>query len=120
MKILIIDDSTINNILLQDILQDQGFETASVLDGYKAFRKIEEFNPDIIILDLMMPDINGIDVLKQLKKRKYDIPVIIISAYRDKKYEKEVFSYGAFAYLNKPVEVNLLFDTIDTCIKKEH
>ena len=115
MKILIVDDSTINNILIQSILEDKGYETTAVLDGHEAFRKIDQYNPELIILDIMMPEISGFDVLKRLRNMDYSIPVIALSAYKDKKYEKHALSLGASAYLHKPVNPEVLFNTIEKC-----
>ena len=120
MKILIIDDSTINNIFMQSILEEEGYETKSALDGYEAFRKIEEFQPDLIILDIMMPEISGFDVLEKLSHNQIFIPVIAISAYKDKKYEKRAISMGASSYLHKPIKSDDLFKTIEECKVNHH
>jgi CheY-like chemotaxis protein len=113
MKVLIIDDSTINNILLQSILEDEGYQTSFVLDGKEAFNIIGEFKPDVILLDIMMPGMSGFDVLKKMNNIGYNIPVIALSAYKNEKYERQAISLGAHTYLTKPVKSKKLFRAIE-------
>ena len=78
MKLFIIDDSTVNNIFLQSILEEYGYIVHSAISGEEALRKIETFGPDVILLDLMMPGMSGIDLLKKFREMELDIPVVII------------------------------------------
>ena len=116
MKILIVDDSTINNMLLQDILEAEGYEVYSALNGKEALQVLETHSPGMILLDLMMPEINGFDLLKKLRKEKLNIPVIVISAYSSDDYIKKAKELGALDYMLKPVKGVELIKRIEHCV----
>jgi DNA-binding response OmpR family regulator len=113
MKILIVDDSTINNILLESILSEKGYEIYSTLNGNTALEKIEDIQPDLVLLDIMMPEVNGFDVLRKMRTNNIDIPVIIISAYDSDKFKKLSRSLGASAYILKPINGEVLVKNIE-------
>lgn len=113
MKILIVDDSTINNILLESILSEKGYEIYSTLNGNTALEKIEDIQPDLVLLDIMMPEVNGFDVLRKMRTNNIVIPVIIISAYDSDKFKKLSRSLGASAYILKPINGEVLVKNIE-------
>ncbi len=117
MKILVIDDSTINNILLQDFLENNGFNVLTALSGYEALDIIENQTPDLILLDLMMPGISGFDVLRIIRRRKLMVPTIIVSAYNDIEKIKTAKKLGACNHLKKPIDFNHLLNTIESVIE---
>ena len=106
--IMIIDDSFTNRVLLKAILDDLDINVIEVHSGLKALKIMDDVNPDIILLDMCMPQMNGLDFLKELKDRKKNIPVIIISVLDEQTYIKQAFQQGACEYLLKPFEVNKL------------
>ena len=114
MKILNIDDSTINNMLMENILAAQGYETLSVINGNDVEEHIEEYQPDVIILDLMIPDKSGLEILKDLKAKNINIPVIVITAMESKEIRKKVENMGITAYHTKPIQPEKLIE----CIQK--
>jgi len=105
---MIIDDSFTNRVLLKAILDDLDINVIEVHSGLKALKIMDDVNPDIILLDMCMPQMNGLDFLKELKDRKKNIPVIIISVLDEQTYIKQAFQQGACEYLLKPFEVNKL------------
>lgn len=113
MKLLIIDDSTVNNIILQNLLEDMGYEVSSALNAKDAFEIIKEFSPDLILLDLMMPEISGFDLLRRFRKEKINIPVVIVSAFSDDEYIRKAKELGARDYLLKPVDKENLASCIE-------
>jgi len=113
MKLLIIDDSTVNNIILQNLLEDMGYEVSSALNAKDAFEIIKEFSPDLILLDLMMPEISGFDLLRRFRKEKINIPVVIVSAFSGDEYIKKAKELGARDYLLKPVDKENLASCIE-------
>ena len=113
MKLLIIDDSTVNNIILQNLLEDMGYEVSSALNAKDAFEIIKEFSPDLILLDLMMPEISGFDLLRRFRKEKINIPVVIVSAFSDDEYIRKAKELGAWDYLLKPVDKENLASCIE-------
>lgn len=115
MKVLIIDDSTINNMLLQDILESEGYEVFSALNGREALQVLENQTPEMILLDIMMPEINGFDLLKKFREDELNIPVIVISAYNSTDYFERAKDLGAIDYMLKPVKGVELIARIESC-----
>lgn len=111
-NIMIIDDSFTNRVLLRAILDDLEMNVIEVHSGLKALRLIKDYTPDIILLDMCMPQMNGLDFLQELKKLNKKIPVIVVSVLDDQNYIKQAFQQGASEYLLKPLEVNKLLYTI--------
>lgn len=120
MKVLNIDDSTINNILMENLLNSQGFQTLSVIEGIRAYEKIREFQPDVILLDLMMPDKSGIEILEELKKEKINIPVIVISAMESSLMKEKVLTLGASFHFKKPVDFHVLVKSIEEVVNNQN
>jgi len=113
MKLFIIDDSTVNNIFLQSILEENGYIVDSAISGEEALRKIETFVPDVILLDLMMPGMSGIDLLKKFREMELDIPVVIISAYKEYEYQKKTLELGAKEFFLKPLDKDKLISYLE-------
>lgn len=112
MKLLVIDDSTVNNIILQNFLEDLGYEVDTALSVKDALKSIEKFSPDLIFLDLMMPEISGFDLLKKFYRDQINIPVVVISAFNDTGYKRKAKNLGAKNYLLKPVDKEKLVSSI--------
>lgn len=112
MKILIVDDSTINNILLENLFSSYGYDTNSVLESDAVMDHIQSYQPDVILLDLMMPGLNGFDILKEMNKNNLDIPTIVLTAYKNQEYAKKAKALGARAYYTKPFNQEELIQTI--------
>ncbi len=113
MKILIVDDSTVNNIMLENILSEYGYEAHSVIDSKNVLNTIHSYQPDVILLDIMMPGLSGFDILKQMKQKDISIPTIILSAYTSEDYAKQALELGAFEYFSKPFNQKKLIQTIE-------
>jgi two-component system, response regulator YesN len=111
-NIMIIDDSYTNRVLFKAILEDLDINVTEVHSGLKALKILDDVNPDIILLDMCMPMMTGIDFLKELKALNRTTPVIVVSVLDDQLYIKQAFQYGASDYLVKPVEVDELIRRI--------
>jgi two-component system response regulator YesN len=111
-KIMIIDDSYTNRVLFKAILEDLDIDVIEVHSAIKALKLLKEGTPDIILLDMCMPMMTGIDFLKELQKKKKIIPVIVVSVLDDQTYIKQAFQYGASDYLVKPIEIDELIRRI--------
>jgi two-component system sensor histidine kinase EvgS len=105
-SILIADDKPENLRLLSGILADQGYEVRSLRKGSMVMPSVRNSPPDLILLDIMMPDMNGFDVCRQLKsdENARDIPVIFISALDEAMNKTEAFSIGGVDYITKPFQ----------------
>lgn len=103
-KILVVDDLLENLRLLANLLLEQGYDVRKAPDGAMALSNVPRFQPDLILLDIMMPDMDGYTVCKQLKSNvdTRDIPVVFLSAI-DLTFDKiRAFEVGAADYINKP------------------
>lgn len=106
-KILMVDDDQIIvETIVQSLEEDEhGYELISAADGFEAGIQVSHFKPDLIILDIMMPDINGYEVCKKIKSNPETkhIKIIILSAYLDDENYKQMKEYGADACFSKPL-----------------
>lgn len=107
-KLLIIDDDTSIRETLEGFFKKKGFEIASASDGEKGWEIIKEFQPDVIISDIRMPNLSGIELLERVKEKFEDINVILMTAYDDMQTTVRAIQKGAYDYLEKPLEINKL------------
>ena len=117
-KVLVVDDSSTNVVLLDAILNKEGYEVITSLSAKEGLKYISSMDPDLVLLDLLMPEVSGFDFMKTYnemdKKRK--IPVIVVSAVgtpENKKLSKEL---GAVSFINKPVDISELMNLIKQTI----
>ncbi|MBD2345177.1 sensor histidine kinase [Anabaena subtropica] len=102
--ILVVDDTLTNLEIISEALTEAGFEVATAIDGKKALQKIQHRLPDLILLDVMMPVMDGFETCKHLKTHPetHDIPVIFMTAITDTDSKVEALSLGAVDYITKP------------------
>jgi CheY-like chemotaxis protein len=116
-KILIIDDCKVTVEMIRKVLLSNGYDVDYVHDGVSGVATAENWRPDLIILDIIMPGLDGLSLLSQLRNtpETKDIPVIIHSS---KAQMKELFAYkkGVIAFLEKPFEEETLLRTIRTAL----
>lgn len=117
-KVLLVDDEKEFVHTLSERLQNRNLDNAVVYDGEEALDFIKDDEPEVIILDLKMPGIDGIEVLRRVKKDYENIEVIILTGHGSEREEKIANELGAFAYLQKPVDINLLSKTMKEAYKK--
>lgn len=106
-KVLVIDDTRNIQIMLRDFLESQGFEVEIAGDGIEAFDSIERSQPDLILLDIMMPNMDGYQFISQLRKAS-DLPVIMITAKQQEADIVHGFELGADDYITKPFKLREL------------
>ncbi len=106
-RILAVDDSQITLEFLDTILTAQGFEIKVLLDGKKTLQMVREFTPDIILLDIVMPEISGLEICKQLKAAEdtKNIPILFITASTDADVLQKTFDSGGTDYVSKPIKI---------------
>ncbi len=117
-KILVVDDEKdIVDAISKKLLQE-GFDPIAAYDGEEALTKVKEISPDVIILDLTMPKLNGFEVLKRVREEYKDkwIPVIIVSASTDLESVKKSYNLEADHYLAKPCSMENIVRGINTMI----
>jgi CheY-like chemotaxis protein len=105
-KVLIVDDEPFNVDVLQQELEELGYEAITAFNAKEALEQIKKHQPDLILLDLMMPVLDGFAVFKEVKNDNSlrDIPVIIVSAEHDSKSVVKGIKQGADDYITKPVD----------------
>lgn len=120
-KILIVDDEPFNVDYLEQELEDLDYQTVSAANGREALEQVAAENPDVILLDIMMPEMDGFQVLARLKADKNwrDIPVIVISAMSDMNSVVKGIKLGAEDYLPKPFDEVLLRARLSASLEKK-
>ena len=112
--ILIVEDNELNMKLFHDILDAQGYATLQTKDGMEALDLAREHRPDLILMDIQLPEVSGLEVTKWLKEdddlRK--IPVIAVTAFAMKGDEERIRQGGCEAYISKPISVPKFIETI--------
>jgi len=111
-SILVVDDSSFARQRLVSILTDAGHQVIEAANGFEGLEKAERHMPDCITLDLLMPEMSGLEVLRALKEKGLTIPVIVVSADIQETTQKECMELGAIAFMNKPPNENELMEII--------
>jgi CheY-like chemotaxis protein len=108
--ILVVDDSETNIVLLEAVLREAGWSVRAAQSGSEALKMIKSRVPDLILLDLLMPEIDGYQILEKLKadNKLSNIPVIVISAINDPETREKCARSGATDYMPKPVSLKEL------------
>jgi DNA-binding NtrC family response regulator len=112
-KILIVDDGESQRFVLKGFLLSEGYLVDEAENGIKALQCVRDQHFDIILLDHKMPGMNGVEVLKEVKRTNPEIVVVIISAYGTIERAVEAMDAGAFYYITKPVELDKLLILLD-------
>lgn len=115
MRILIVDDDESILRLYKEELEDEGYEVFSATSGKEAIETFEKVTPDIVTLDILMPDMDGIAVLREIKYRRPDVPVIMSTAYD---YRDDFGVWAAEAYVVKSSDLAELKETIKRLTNK--
>ena len=111
-KVLLVDDEKEFVTALAERLELRGFQVLVAMDGESALGTIETDLPQVVVLDLKMPGIGGLEVLKRIKAQQLQIPVIILTGHGSLKEGQEGMALGAFDHLIKPIDIAVLIDKI--------
>ncbi|NOX33167.1 MAG: sigma-54-dependent Fis family transcriptional regulator [Deltaproteobacteria bacterium] len=114
--VLIVDDETTIIESLEGILSDDGFEVMHAFNGYEALKKIETESPDIVLLDIWMPGIDGIETLKEIKKTAPNLPVVMITGHGTIESAVDATKSGAYDFLEKPLSIDKVMVTINNAL----
>jgi DNA-binding response OmpR family regulator len=122
--VLIVDDERDTNDILARMVQARGFEPIQVFDGSEVLEAVREHNPDVVLLDLMMPGTDGFAICEKLKWHRETnlIPVIMVTALNDPNHRLQGVRVGGNGYLTKPFTADQLFEAIERAIawRQEH
>ena len=112
-RILIVEDSFYMRTMLKNMLSDAGYEVVGEApNGQTALQMAKETNPDLVTLDVILPDNTGLDVLKGIKKDQPDMKVIIVSAVGQEVIVTEAMEHGALAYIVKPFSEDKVLEVV--------
>ena len=113
-KVLIVEDNELNMKLFHDLLDAQGYQTLQTREGLQALALAREHRPDLILMDIQLPEISGLEVVKWLKEDEElaSIPIIAVTAFAMKGDEERILEGGCEAYLSKPISVMSFIDTV--------
>jgi len=116
-KILVVDDEPVSCEILADIFTEEGYTVSRAKDGYEAIKKIEEGEHfDLFLLDIRLPGINGVEVLRAIKKINPQVKAILMTAYSDEDLIKEGLELGACTCIHKPFDVKEMLNLVKKII----
>lgn len=120
-KILIVEDEESLLKLESILLTTRGYQVEGVSDGLTALKKIEQERPDLVLLDIMMPGIDGFEVCRRIKENPQtsSIPVVMLTAKKSSADQARGFEVGADAYATKPFKSGRIIEMIEGLLKKE-
>ena len=107
-RILVIEDDEEMRSLLEDFLEDEGYEPDSADNGLEALHKLAKKPFDLVITDIRMPGLTGLDILSAVKKFQIEMPVIVITAFGGEEVYRRSIARGADGYLEKPIHLHKL------------
>jgi two-component system, NtrC family, response regulator len=111
-SILVVDDEPNYLVVLSELLKDEGFEVFTAADGESGLQIVENVDLDLVITDMQMPGINGLQLLERVKEQKEELPVIVITAFAEVDKAVQAMQAGAFSYLAKPFSNDELIVTL--------
>ena len=112
--ILIVEDNELNMKLFRDLLEAHGFETLETKNGEEALKLARDHHPDLIIMDIQLPEVSGLEVTRWIKNDSdiKSIPIVAVTAFAMKGDEEKILEGGCEAYIAKPISVTQFIDTV--------
>jgi len=107
-RVLVVDDEPDAVELLQEFLTAKGYEVCTAGDGEEALRQVKEQRPHLILLDVRMPKMNGLEVLKRVREIDREVGIIMVTAVNEEETGREALKLGAFEYITKPLDLQYL------------
>jgi len=119
-RILVVEDNKLDMRLLKDILEGSGYETLQAADGLEAIDLAFASLPDLIVMDIQLPEISGLEVSRRLKgdDRSRRIPIVAVTAFAMGWHEREALDSGCDAYISKPISVLGFLNTVESFLSR--
>ncbi|MEZ4223697.1 MAG: sigma-54 dependent transcriptional regulator [Polyangiaceae bacterium] len=117
-SILVVDDEPNARTALAEILKEEGYSVETAADGFKALSRFEDFGPDLVLTDLKMPGMDGVELLKKLRNHVSDLPVVLMTAFGAVETAVSAMREGADDYLTKPLNTDELVLVLDRCLER--
>ncbi|MEI9927891.1 MAG: response regulator [Sphingomonas sp.] len=120
-RVLVVEDNELNLKLFCDLLRAHGFAAEPVSDGREAVARARGFEPDLVIMDIQLPHVGGIDLIQQMKAdpRLKAIPIMAVTAYAGHEDEERIRAAGANAYVTKPISLARFMEEVRSLIPAE-
>jgi two-component system cell cycle response regulator DivK len=117
-KVLVVEDNELNLKLFCDLLRAHDYVAEPVRDGREAVERAREFAPDMIIMDIQLPNVSGLDLIETLKadEQLKPIPIMAVTAYAAKGDEERIRAAGAEAYVSKPISVTRFVESVEALV----
>jgi CheY-like chemotaxis protein len=107
-KVLIVEDNARNRRLLRVLLTSHGYHVVEAQSGAEALKALEQDRPDLILLDIQLPEMDGLELARKIKRKLGDIPIIAVTAYAMKGDRERILSAGCDGYVSKPIDTREL------------
>ncbi len=115
-RVLVVDDSRVTRKIIRNLLEHSGYEVVGeAINGKEGYDLYVKLSPDVVAMDITMPEMNGIDSLREIRKYDPQAKIIIISAAGQEHKRQEAIDEGAVAYLTKPYENEEILNAISSC-----
>jgi len=113
-RILLIEDNAVNRRLAQFLLKSQGYEVWEATNAAEAFDRLKEAQPDLILMDIQLPGMDGLTATRQLKTdpSTREIPILAVTSYAMKGDETKAYEAGCIGYITKPIDKKLFLETV--------
>jgi len=120
--ILVVEDNELNKKLFCDLLQANGYKTVHTADGMEVMDIARSEKPDLILMDIQLPEVSGLEVTSWLKKDSElkNIPIIALTAFAMKGDEEKILAGGCQGYLSKPISISTFLSTVKDFLNKEN
>ncbi|MGE5379994.1 MAG: response regulator [Methylocystaceae bacterium] len=116
-RILVADDQKGVRRLLEELFRKEGYEVCMACDGLEAVQKAVDFAPEVILMDMKMPNMNGLEACAEIFKRNPEVPVIMMTAYGEMEVVKKALEIGVRKYITKPFDIidlrNMVREVLD-------
>ncbi len=116
-RILVVDDAAFMRMMIRDILVEHGYEIHEAVNGRDALEKFEQVEPDLVTLDITMPEMGGLEALREIRSRDGDARVLMVSAMGQQKMIVEALELGAMDFLVKPFQPTKVLETVKKCLQ---
>lgn len=107
-RVLVVDDEPQVVELLQEFLAAKGYQVLTASDGEEALQKVKEERPHVVLLDMRMPKMNGLEVLKRVREIDHEVGVIMVTGVMEEETGRQALQLGAFDYITKPLDLKYL------------
>lgn len=111
-RILVVDDDPVTLKVVRAMLEKGGYAVETALSGKEALDKVKQKRPDLAILDIVMPEMDGVEVLNRIKEIDENIAAVMLTAHGTVKSAVEAFKFGAYDYIDKPVSAEALLEKV--------